>query len=241
MVSIDRASPVPLYYQVAQELQRLIESEALPPGSKLVNEIAMADRLGVSRPTMRRAIQYLVDRGLLVRKRGVGTQVVRGQVSRSLELTSLFDDLKKAGRNPSSQVLQARIVEADDAVADALGLTVGDDVFQLRRLRLADDQPIALLTNHLPPHLLTAPAQAFETTGLYDLIRSAGVHIRVADQTIGAVNATSQDAALLGERKGAALLSMRRIAYDDVGQAVEYGTHLYRASRYSFSLTLVER
>jgi DNA-binding GntR family transcriptional regulator len=67
------------------------------------------------------------------------------------------------------------------------------------------------------------------------------VHIRVADQTIGAVNATSQDAALLGERKGAALLSMRRIAYDDVGQAVEYGTHLYRASRYSFSLTLVER
>jgi GntR family transcriptional regulator len=232
---------VPLYYQVAQELQRLIECEALPAGSKLHNEIAMADQLGVSRPTMRRAIQYLVDRGLLVRKRGVGTQVVRGQVSRSLELTSLFDDLKKAGRNPRSQVLHAGLVEADEAVADALGLPVGGEVFELRRLRLADDQPIALLTNHLPPNLLSAPAQAFESTGLYDMIRAAGIHIRVADQTIGAMNASSQEASLLGERKGAALLSMRRVAYDDVGRAVEYGTHLYRASRYSFSLTLVER
>lgn len=241
MLTIDRNSPVPLYFQVAEQLQKLIHTDALPTGSRLTNEIAMADQLGVSRPTMRRAIQYLVDRGQLVRKRGVGTQVVRTQVNRSLELTSLHDDLRLAGRAPTTQVLFAGPVPADEAVADALGVPRGTDVLQLRRLRSADDEPIALLTNYLPLGLVDATAETFEKSGLYDLIRATGTHIRVADQTIGAAPASAAEAKLLGERKGAALLAMRRIAYDDVGRAVEYGTHLYRASRYSFSLTLVER
>ena len=81
----------------------------------------------------------------------------------------------------------------------------------------------------------------FVTTGLYELIRGAGYRIRVADQNIGATNAPADIAALLHEKKGAALITMRRVAYDDEGAAVEYGTHVYRSSRYSFSLTLVER
>src|SRR3990170_4004234 len=97
-VSVDRTSPVPIYHQVALQLEALIVAERLPPGARLANEIDFADRLGVSRPTMRAAIGYLVERGLLVRKRGVGTQVVRAQVNRSLALTSLHDDLLHAGR-----------------------------------------------------------------------------------------------------------------------------------------------
>ncbi len=241
MVTIDRASPVPLYFQVALELQRLIDTDVLTTGSRLSNEIDMADKLGVSRPTMRRAIQYLVDRGQLVRKRGVGTQVVRSQVSRSLELTSLFDDLKAEGRRPRTDVLSSGPVEADGEVAEALGLAPGAEVFQLRRLRFADDEPIALLTNYLPLGLIDTERADFESRGLYDVIRGEGVHIRIADQTIGAASAELADARLLGERKGAALLTMHRTAFDDTGKAVEYGTHLYRSSRYTFSLTLVER
>src|SRR5690606_23841351 len=75
-VPLDRTSPVPLYFQLAQELERRIREGELPPGTRLENEILLADRLGLSRPTLRRAIEYLVDQGLLVRKRGVGTQVV---------------------------------------------------------------------------------------------------------------------------------------------------------------------
>jgi len=240
-LTVDRSSPVPLYFQVAQELQRLIDTEALPAGTRLTNEIEFADRLGVSRPTMRRAIQYLVDRGLLVRKRGVGTQVVRNQVNRSLELTSLHDDLVKAGRKPRTEVLSSGMVEADDEVAHTLGLTSGAEVFELRRLRFADDEPIALMTNYLPAGLIDVDPEALATTGLYELIRGAGYRIRVADQTIGAANAPADIAALLHEKKGAALITMRRVAYDDEGMAVEYGTHVYRSSRYSFSLTLVER
>jgi len=240
-LTVDRSSPVPLYFQVAKELQRLIDTEVLPAGTRLTNEIEFADRLGVSRPTMRRAIQYLVDRGMLVRKRGVGTQVVRNQVNRSLELTSLYDDLEKAGRKPRTEVLSSGMVAAGEDEAEALGLPTGTEVFELRRLRYADDEPIALMTNYLPAGLIDVEPEVLVTTGLYELIRGAGYRIRVADQTIGATNAPADIAAMLHEKKGAALITMRRVAYDDEGMAVEYGTHVYRSSRYSFSLTLVER
>src|SRR5207249_12301649 len=104
-IRIDRSSPVPLYFQVAQRLEQMIESGEMPPGSRLENEIALADQLGLSRPTMRQAIQHLVDKGLLVRKRGVGTQVVHARVRRQVELSSLFDDLDRAHRQPRTEIL----------------------------------------------------------------------------------------------------------------------------------------
>ena len=75
-VMVDRTSPIPIYFQVATQLQKLIESDVIPVGTRFENEVDLAERLGVSRPTMRRAMQYLVERGMVVRKRGVGTQVV---------------------------------------------------------------------------------------------------------------------------------------------------------------------
>ena len=98
-IRVDRTSPVPLYFQVAQHLEQLIESGELPMGTRLENETDLADQLGLSRPTMRRAIEYLVGKGLLVRKRGIGTQVVHTKVTREVELTSLWDDLAKNGRD----------------------------------------------------------------------------------------------------------------------------------------------
>lgn len=99
-VELDRSSPVPpLYYQLAQAIEAAIRSGELAPGDRFENELALAKRLTLSRPTTRRAIQELVDKGLLVRKRGVGTQVVQNPVHRRVELTSLFDDLSRAVRN----------------------------------------------------------------------------------------------------------------------------------------------
>jgi DNA-binding GntR family transcriptional regulator len=94
-IAVDRASPVPLYYQVAQQLEQVIQSGELAPGTRLNNELVLADQLGVSRPTLRRAMEYLVDRGYLVRKRGIGTQVVHPKLRRPVQLTSLYDDLTR--------------------------------------------------------------------------------------------------------------------------------------------------
>ena len=124
-VEIDRSSPVPLYFQAASQIERAIADGALQVGQRLDNEILLAEALGLSRPTMRRAIQELVDKGLLVRKRGVGTQVVAGQVRRRVELTSLFDDLRHTGRSPSTTVLHLAEERAGDQIGGELALGAG--------------------------------------------------------------------------------------------------------------------
>src|SRR6476661_4019305 len=104
-ITIDRSSPVPLYFQVAQQLEAAIGEGRFPPGSRLPNEVELAAQLAFSRPTMRRAMDYLVDRGLIVRQRGVGTRVVSPKVRRSLNLTSLYDDMAASGQRPRTRVL----------------------------------------------------------------------------------------------------------------------------------------
>jgi DNA-binding GntR family transcriptional regulator len=240
-VIVDRSSPVPLYYQVAQVLEQAISAGELAPGDRLDNEIALAESLGLSRPTMRRAIQYLVDRGLLVRKRGVGTQVVHRAVRRPIELSSLYDDLSAEGRSPRSEVLRLEEVPASDTVAHQLGIAEGTPVLAVERLRYADDEPLALLRNFLPAGLVELTDQRLTESGLYQTMRAAGIRLHLANQEIGARLATAAQTRLLHEPRGAALLTMRRTAYDETGRAVEYGDHIYRASVYSFEFVLVSR
>ncbi|MDX3072150.1 GntR family transcriptional regulator [Streptomyces sp. NPDC088354] len=238
---VDRSSPVPLYYQLAQQLEGAIEHGRLAPGSLLGNEIELAGRLGLSRPTVRQAIQSLVDKGLLVRRRGVGTQVVHSQVKRPLELSSLFDDLQAAGQSPATRVLRNDAVAASAEVAAALGIAEGSEVRVLHRLRLTHGEPMAHMCNYLPPGLIDLDTARLEATGLYRMMRAAGITLHSARQSVGARSATVEEGELLGEDPGAALLTMSRTTYDDTGRAVEYGTHIYRASRYAFEFQLLVR
>lgn len=240
-VDLDRSSPVPLYFQVARQIEQAIEDGKLPPGSRLDNEIHLADRLGLSRPTMRRAIQQLVDKGLLVRKRGVGTQVVHGQVTRPVELTSLHDDLVQHGQEPTTTVLLHEVVGAGDDIATTLTVAPGDRVLHTRRLRFSAGEPLAVLENWLPAAFVDLSAEALVERGLYQLLRSRGVGMRVARQRIGARRGTNEECTLLDERRGSPLLTMERTTHDDSGRAVEFGRHVYRASRYAFEVTLVDR
>src|SRR6478736_6021625 len=121
-IGIDRSGPIPLYFQIARSLEQAIADGTLAPGARLENEVALGERLGLSRPTVRRAIQELVDRGLLVRRRGVGTQVVHGPVNRKVELSSLYEDLDVNGRKPTTEVLAAEVVPADGLAAERLGI-----------------------------------------------------------------------------------------------------------------------
>jgi DNA-binding GntR family transcriptional regulator len=239
-VELDRSSPVPLYFQLAQAIESAIRDGDLAPGDRFENELALAERLSLSRPTTRRAIQDLVDKGLLVRKRGVGTQVVQNAVHRRVELTSLFDDLARAGKQPSTQLLEYRVGLPDEEVARELSVELDREVVSIRRLRCVDGEPLAVMVNHIPAEF-APPAEELESTGLYQSLRARGVHIRLAHQRIGAKAATRAEAKLLDEKPNAPLLTMTRTAFDDSGVAVEFGMHSYRASRYYFDTTLVDR
>ena len=237
-VALDRSSPVPLYYQVATRMQQQIELGVLPVGGRLENEVELADRLGVSRPTMRKAIAYLVERGMLVRRRGVGTQIVHPKVRRPVELTSLYDDLAKTARTPRTEVRTLEVGPADAAVAEALGLAPGAAVTSVERIRYADDEPLAIMHNVVPVEVCPLTQADLERRGLYELLRNAGHMPRIANQVVGAKAASAVEARLLGDSRGAPMLTMTRTAWDESGRGVEYGSHVYRANRYSFELTL---
>ena len=240
-IMLDRSSPVPLYHQVAEQLERAIYDGHLKAGDRISDEISLATALGLSRPTMRQAIQVLVDKGMLVRKRGVGTQVVHGKITRAVELTSLFDDLSSAGREPYTRVESAEQVEATEEVAHELQVEVGARVWSLERVRFVADEPLALLHNYLPLGVIDLAQVDLESKGLYESLRARGIVMRVARQRIGARKADARESRLLDEKRSAPLLTMQRTSYDDAGRAVEFGTHVYRPDRYAFELTLVER
>ncbi len=205
------------------------------------NEVALAGQLGLSRPTVRQAIQVLVDKGMVVRRRGVGTQVVRSHLRRSMELTSLYDDLLRNGQRPRTEVLGLKLTEATGDGCAHLGLDPDEKVWLLERLRFMDDQPLALMHNVVPASVVDLGSVDLERAGLYSTLRLAGVHMQVANQEITARRASAREAKLLGESRGAPLLTMQRTVYNDKGQAVEYGLHLYRPGLYAFQTTLVER
>jgi DNA-binding GntR family transcriptional regulator len=239
-ITLDRNSPVPLYHQLAQFIEHAINTGVLAPGDRLENELSLTSRLGLSRPTARQAIQELVKKGLLVRKRGVGTQVVRSQFRRDERLSSLNEDLAKAGKRPGTRLLELSVGELDTDVRDAIdAVDVTDREFlKIRRLRLADDVPLAVLTNYLPAHFQLDEAD-LQRKGLYACLRALGVNLKIAHQRISARLMTEEEAELLDEETPAACLTVDRLAYDDVGQFVEFGRHIYHAAHYSIQSSLV--
>ncbi|MEU4393550.1 GntR family transcriptional regulator [Kribbella sp. NPDC023855] len=240
-IQIDRSSPVPLYHQLAEQLTAAISDGTLRPGDAFENELAMSDRLSLSRPTVRRAISELVNKGLLVRRRGIGTTVANQMVHRRAELTSLYDDLIREGRTPRTDVLSLVSSAQDDRAAEALGLPLGTPLVSIVRLRYAGDQPLAILRNWLPPAMDYLTVEQLETDGLYAVLRARGIRPTVARQRIGARNASAEERRTLHMSKAEPLVTMTRSAYDADGSPVEFGDHCYRADQYSVDVIVSER
>ncbi len=237
---LDHSSPIPLYHQAAQVLERAIEDGRLPRGSKLDSELDLAEQVGISRPTMRAAIKQLVDKGLLIRRRGIGTTVAPKPVRRAVALTSLYDDLKESGREPETRVLALEESLCPPEIAEQLGLGSAAPVWRFDRLRVAGSDPIALMHNVVPVGLLEIGKEDLERTGLYDLFRESGIAPHVATQRVGARKAGSEEAELLEIEPGDPVLTMIRTAYDTSGRPIEYGSHSYPAESYWLEMMLVD-
>jgi DNA-binding GntR family transcriptional regulator len=151
---------------------------------------------------------------------------------------ALHDDLAAAGRTPATRVLRNEVDHADRAVATALQVPEGTLVISLQRIRFADGEPVALMRNALPAGLLRLSTPMLAEHGLYELLRAAAIRPTSATQRMSARNASATEARLLGESRGAALLTMERIARDETGRPVEFGRHLYRPAAYAFTITM---
>jgi DNA-binding GntR family transcriptional regulator len=240
-LTLDKSSPVPLYFQLARKLEAAVADGRLAKGTYLGNEIELAERWLVSRPTVRRAIQELVDGGFLVRQRGVGTQVVNDQIRRRVTTMSLYDDLASQSRAPRTSVRVHEHVPAEPRIAADLDVAVGALVVHIERCRDADGKRLAIMRNWLTIEAAgEITSDQLSESGLYAALRANGVRPHSASQRIGACAASAIDAGLLNLPTGAPLLTMRRVMHDAAGRPVEVGEHVFDASTFSFETTVLE-
>lgn len=225
----------PRYVQLRRRLEEGISTGILAPNSSLPPEREIADLTDLSRVTVRKAIQELVRKGLVVQKQGSGSFVreVEPKVEQSLShLTSFTADMKRRGMETTSKWLERGVFLPSPEEEVALGLPGGSSVARIYRLREAGGRPMALEKAALPLDILPNPLEV--TTSLYELLETHGNRPVRAVQKISAVNLEKSEADLLGVAEGTAGLSIQRTSYLDSGRVAEFTQSLYRGDAYDF-------
>lgn len=239
-LGFDRASAGPLYIRLRQVLQDAILDGTLVNGTALPAERDIADFANVSRVTVRKAIDDLVDHGLLTRRQGSGTFVAGAgnRIEQSLTmLTSFSDDMAQRGINAQTKWLQRGIFDATPREIMTLGLRPDGKVTRLSCVRFTDNSPSVIERTAVPVECLPDPA--FVTTSLYSALEKTGSRPVRAMQRISACNISDHDAKALNVLVGSAGLSAERIAYNALGKRVELTVSLYRGDAYDFIGELV--
>jgi GntR family transcriptional regulator len=236
-----RDVPVPLYHQVKTALLREIEAGRWAPGDQLPTENALIARFHVSKITVRQALAELAQMGYIRREQGRGTFAQRPPLEEGpRELTSFTGEMRGHGLVASSRVLQQGIVPAPLDVADALLLARDSPVFRLRRLRLAEREPMGLQTSFIPLHLAPGiDALEFENASLYEILATRyALHAATARETHRAVRVSREDAALLRVPAGSPALAAERLTRLNDGRPLEYVQSIMRGDRYKIVLDL---
>ncbi|GAA1619695.1 transcriptional regulator NagR [Nonomuraea maheshkhaliensis] len=239
MAHIDPDSPVPKYFQLREILLDLIDSDELSIGAAIPSERELCQRFGLSRMTVRQAVDHLVSEGRLHRVPGKGTFVARPKIELALQLTSFTDDMRARGMIPGSRDLDRRVVRASAHLAKELGIQPGEEVHFIERLRTADGEPLSIERAHIPVKLAPDLAEHnLSDRSLYELLESRyGLVMDAGELTIDGGIADPSDADLLKLPRGGAVLLLQRRSFSG-GVCAELGVSTYRADRYQLRTML---
>lgn len=234
---LDRASDVSVHVQLREILRSYVQTMS-KPGRQLPSERDMAQRFDVARMTLRHAVQALVDEELLERVVGVGTFVARSKMDLTPKLTSYSEEMARRGMRPSARTLAFEQIPATARLARELQLDEGQGVIRLRRLLLADEEPMSVDENFIPAWRVPGILGEGPPSSLYNTLRERyGLIIEWGEDTIEANAATPSIARLLQIDMGAPVLRTERHAF--VSQSiVDYSVSLYRADRYKLRVPL---
>jgi len=229
---LDESHALPLYQQLQRSLRDAIEKRMLGPDDALPPERDLADALSVSRITVRKAIDGLVQEGLLVRRQGAGTFVCARVEKNFSKLTSFSEDMRARGRTPRSEWLKRAEGTVTPEESLSLGMSPGTPVFRFHRIRIADDTPMSIeyatvLASCLPS------IDAVESS-LYEALESTGNRPVRALQRLRAVLLNAEQAKLLGARENDPGLLVERVGFVKDGRAVEFSQSYYRGDVYDF-------
>lgn len=232
---LDKNSFTPMYAQIHTQLLNLIRSGRLRAGDPLPSEEELSRIYGVSRMTSRQALQALKSQGFASRHRGQGSFVRQQPVNKDIaHLSGFTAEMRALGIRASSKVLEEETQGASAVVASQLGIQVGDPVFRLLRLRLADNLPVAIEEIMLPLGRFPGiEKQDFSRISLYQTLRERyGIRVSRADEILEARAATRREAELLEVHARASLLVISRTLWSSDGLPVESAHSVYRGDRY---------
>lgn len=237
ITELDRSGPVALYLQVAEHIEREIAQRRLRPYDRLPSELELTEQFGVSRITVRQAIDLLVRRGLVVRKHGKGTFVSGPALEHELhELRGIYETIQATGLSLTTRLLDFALYAPPENVAALL--RARGRLMRLKRLYLVDEVPLGLIVCWLPPPAERFTFQDAESTAIYGLLRKLGLQVNRADLTISGRPAGRRLARLLACAASAPLLVLERVSYGE-GQAPHEITSFYvRSDGYRFTLRL---
>lgn len=223
--------------QLKEQLLTLVQQHS---GGRLPPERELSERFSVARETLRRCLRELEQDGLLERKQGAGTFVSGQPVVKQLQLMSFSEDMRERGLIPSSEVLGVTELGANAKLAQKLKLTPGAALLELRRLRFANDEPMALETVYLVKgRVPEIDAERLKSGSLYELLQQAGISIRSAVQQVQATVLSEEEADLLEVPPFSPSLLVERLVLSHAGEIVEFARTLYRADRYRFEVNVM--
>jgi len=243
-LALDATSYVPYYEQIVDRVRSLIKDGALPEGQVFCSEGDIARTLGISKMPVRQAYQKLRSEGLLIIAKGKRPMVGSGRVPWDFQqLHGFSEEMRRRGLVPSAKVLDLELEDPDLETAQALKLAPNEKTYRLRRLRFVNKKPVAVVTSHLPVRIFAGiEKQDLGRQSLYHVFETVYHRkLRWAEEVIGAVNASEDDAAILQASPGSALLLIKETTYDVQRIPIEYSVSLLRADRYTASVISVRK
>jgi GntR family transcriptional regulator len=233
---LDVESPTALYRRLQDALRSAIQEGVVSAGAMIPGERELAQRLSLSRVTVRNALKGLVDERLMIQRHGARTSVAERLEKPISIFTSFSEDMAARGRKPGAKWLLAETGPADATEAAALGLPSGTAVCRLHRLRTADDVPMAIEYTIIPAEFL--PSTDLVGNSLYETLRERGCMPTRALQRLRSDIASPEEATLLQVASGAPILEMERRCSLDNGRVVEFTCSRYRGDAYQFMIEL---
>lgn len=235
--NIERNTAIPLYQQIADDIKAKIKSEELKQNSRIPTELELSDIYQVSRITIRKALELLVDEEILVRKQKIGTFVSNKKVTRNLNSFMGFSkSCELNGDKPSTKFISADLVKAMPSDIKKLKLEEDDKVIRIRRLRYCNDVPVILEENHFPKSYAYLLAEDL-TGSLHELLASHGVNLIGGEKVLSVCHVTKEEAKWLEVAENDALILARDRACDSNGNPVYYGKEIVNAERYEYKIT----
>lgn len=242
---LERGGPIPLYYQLREAFLREVNEQGLQPGDRLPTEAELEARYGVSRSTIRQAMNELAAEGLIRRVQGKGTFLGSPRIQHVPVLTSFSELLRSQGYEPSHRLLASAVRSAPADVAEGMGLEDQAQCRYLHRLFLADGDPVGVAETWLPQQVVEGHDDLFEDGAiehgsLYELLQGDRIGIRLhrAVETINPGLAEETDARLLRSEAGSPLLVIKRITFTPDDRPVEWTRLLFAGGRYEYRVEM---